>query len=124
MGKRRRRKGRRGRSGDDAAALRRARRLAADIIGLAVADGGADPWLVPDDGLTVDPVAVYLAALGRRRVPLTHTERIEAGARIIIAHGTLDDLCRRLSLPITVTGAEWTKETPVQAMRSLLGCDP
>jgi hypothetical protein len=54
-------------------------------------------WVIPDDGI-IDPVAVEIAAAGRRRVRLTLPERRAAAARILAAGGTAWTIARYLRM--------------------------
>lgn len=103
----------------------RAREVAVEIIRLAVIryPPGRDPWLLPEDRIR-DELAVTLASEGRRRVRLTYMERVEAATRIIQHGGTLGLVCKWLSLPVTVTEAEWSRESPLRIVQRLLESDP
>ena len=54
-------------------------------------------WVIPDDGI-IDPVAVEIAAAGRRSVRLTLPERRAAAARILAAGGTAWTIARHLRM--------------------------
>jgi len=109
-------------SPSDVMSTEQAREVAVEIIRLAVVryPPSRDPWLLPDDRIR-DEVAVTLASQGYRRVRLTYLERVEAATEIIKRGGTLKLVCKRLSLPVTVTEAEWVRESPAKTVRKLLG---
>lgn len=54
-------------------------------------------WVIPDDGI-IDPVAVELAANGRRPVRLTRLERRAAAIRILAGGGTIYVVAKRLNM--------------------------
>lgn len=54
-------------------------------------------WVIPDDGI-IDPIAVEIAADGRRPVRLTRLERGEAAIRILASGGTIYVVAKRLNI--------------------------
>ena len=54
-------------------------------------------WVIPDDGI-IDPIAVELAANGRRPVRLTRLERRAAAIRILASGGTIYVIAKRLNM--------------------------
>lgn len=54
-------------------------------------------WIIPEDGI-IDPLAVLIAASGRRRVRLTQAERRLAAALILARGGTTYRVARSLFL--------------------------
>ena len=54
-------------------------------------------WVIPDDGI-IDPIAVEIAADGRRPVRLTRLERREAAIRILASGGTIYVVAKRLNI--------------------------
>ena len=54
-------------------------------------------WVIPDDGI-FDPIAVEIAANGKRPVRLTRLERREAAIRILASGGTIYVVAKRLNI--------------------------
>jgi hypothetical protein len=54
-------------------------------------------WVIPDDGI-IDPIAVEIAANGRRPVRLTRLERRKAAIRILASGGTIYVVAKRLNM--------------------------
>lgn len=54
-------------------------------------------WIVPDDGI-IDPIAVWIAASGQRRVRLTPVERRLAAALIVAQGGTSYRVAKHLGI--------------------------
>lgn len=56
-----------------------------------------DSWLLPDDGI-IDPIAVEIAATGKRPVRLTAPERYAAAELILARGGTSKTVAARLCM--------------------------
>jgi hypothetical protein len=60
-----------------------------------------DLWLLPEDGI-IDPVAVEIAATGKRPVRLTASERREAAAMILAEGGSPWLISKRLKISTSI----------------------
>lgn len=87
-------------------AARRARVLV-DLTTLGEPD---DPWGLPDDD-TIDPRAIEVARLGKRRVKLTRHERLIAATFILEDGHHAGTVCERLALPRSYD-VEWHTVAP------------
>jgi hypothetical protein len=54
--------------------------------------------LLPEDGI-IDPVAVYIAVHGIRKIAMTHRERVEAVRQMLLRGDSIREMCDHLHVP-------------------------
>ena len=72
--------------------------------------------LLPEDGI-VDPVAVYIAVHGIRKIAMTHRERLEAVRQMLLHGDSIRDICDHLHVP-PATAREILDELGYECVRN------